>query len=82
MTIATDMLASYLAAEAAILAGKSIQFGGRAVTYENLSEIRKGRTEWERRVQAEQGQGQRGATFGGLSYGVARFDGGFGSERG
>jgi hypothetical protein len=74
MTIATDMLASYLAAEAAVLAGKSIQFAGRAMTHENLSEIRKGRVEWERRVEAESGRG--GATFGGLSYSVARFDGG------
>ncbi|RYE91745.1 MAG: hypothetical protein EOO78_29995 [Oxalobacteraceae bacterium] len=80
MTIATDMLASYLAAEAAVLAGKTVQFSGRTMTHENLSEIRKGRLEWERRVQAE--QGQRSATFGGLSYAAARFDGGFCNERG
>lgn len=73
MTIATDMLASYLAAEADVLSGKTIQFNGRTVTTENLAEIRKGRLEWERRVSAEAGGGR--PTFGGLSYSVARFDG-------
>jgi len=73
MSTATDMLASYLAAEAAVLSGKTVQFNGRTLTSENLSEIRKGRIEWERRVAAETGGG--GPTIGGLSYSVARFDG-------
>jgi len=73
MTIATDMLASYLAAEAAVLTGKSVQFNGRTHTHEDLAEIRKGRMEWERRVTSE--SGNRGPTFGGLSFSVARFDG-------
>jgi len=73
MTIATDMLAAYLAAEAAVLTGKTVQFNGRTVSSENLLEIRKGRAEWERRVAAET---NRGARFGGLAYSVARFDGG------
>lgn len=73
MTTATDMLASYLAAEADVLSGKTIQFNGRTVTTENLAEIRKGRLEWERRVNAEAG-GKR-PSIGGLSYSVARFDG-------
>lgn len=73
MTIATDMLASYLAAEAAVLSGKTVQFNGRTLTQENLSEIRKGRLEWEKRVAAESGRG--GPSIGGLSYSVARFDG-------
>jgi len=74
MTTATDMLAAYLAAESAVISGKTVQFNGRTLTYENLSEIRKGRAEWERRVAAESGGG--GPTIGGLSYSVARFDGG------
>lgn len=74
MTTATDMLASYLAAEAAVLAGKSVQFKGRAHTYEDLAEIRKGRLEWERRVASE--SGARAPSIGGLSFSVARFDGG------
>lgn len=73
MTTATEMLAKYLAAEADVLSGKTIQFGGRTVTAENLAEIRKGRAEWERRVSAE--AGGKGPTIGGLSYSVARFDG-------
>jgi hypothetical protein len=72
MTIAKDMLAAYLAAEAAVLSGKTVQFNGRTHTQEDLAEIRKGRLEWERRVANETGGGQ--ATFGGLSYSVARFD--------
>ena len=73
MSTATDMLASYLAAEATVLSGQTVQFNGRTVTTENLAEIRKGRVEWERRVAAE--SGTRGATIGGLSFSVARFDG-------
>lgn len=72
MTIATDMLARYLEAEAAVLSGKSIAFNGRTLTSENLSEIRAGRAEWERRAAAE--QVAKGPTIGGLSYSVARFD--------
>jgi hypothetical protein len=73
MTIATDMLAKYLAAEADVLSGKTIQFNGRTYTSENLADIRKGRKEWESRVAAE--SGKTGPTIGGLSYSVARFDG-------
>jgi hypothetical protein len=72
MTIATDMLAAYLAAESAILLGKTVQFQGRTVGFESLAEIRKGRAEWERRVATER---NGGAAFGGLSFSVARFDG-------
>lgn len=71
MTTSTDMLAKYLEAEAAVLSGKTVSFGGRTLSSENLLEIRKGRAEWERRVAAEQ---NTGASIGGLSYSVARFD--------
>lgn len=71
MSIATEMVAKYLEAEAALLLGKSVSFNDRTLTSENLAEIRKGRQEWERRAAAES---NRGATFGGLSYSVARFD--------
>lgn len=71
MSIATDMVAKYLEAEAALLLGKSVSFGGRTLSSENLAEIRKGRQEWERRAAAE---ANGGATISGLSYSVARFD--------
>lgn len=75
MTIATEMLAKYMAAEADILLGKTVSFstasGPRTLGYENLADIRKGRIEWERRVAAER-SGRRGS---GLSFSVARFDG-------
>lgn len=71
MSIATEMVAKYLEAEAALLLGKSVSFGGRTLSSENLAEIRKGRQEWERRAAAE---GKGGANIGGLSYSVARFD--------
>ncbi|MDO1474673.1 hypothetical protein [Comamonas thiooxydans] len=71
MSTATDMVAKYLEAEAALLLGKTVSFGGRTLTVENLDSIRKGRQEWERRAAAE----QRRSGVGGLSYSVARFDG-------
>ena len=46
------MLQAYTDAEIAVLSGKSITFNGQQMTYENLSEIRKGRQEWERRLAA------------------------------
>ncbi len=66
------MLAAYLDAEAAILSGKTVTFGGRTLSMENLNEIRKGRQEWERRAARE----SAGAvpSIGGLGYSVARFD--------
>lgn len=72
MTIATEMVAKYLEAETALLLGKTVSFGNRTLSAENLAEIRKGRQEWERRAQAEQ---NGGATIGGMSFSVARFDG-------
>lgn len=47
---ARDMLARYLAAEAEILDGKTVSFGGRTLTMVDLSEIQEGRREWERKV--------------------------------
>lgn len=71
MSIATEMVAKYMEAEAALLLGKSVSFNDRTLTSENLAEIRKGRQEWERRAASESA---RGPTIGGLSYSVARFD--------
>jgi hypothetical protein len=44
------MIQRYAEAEMAVLDGKSIKFNGQEMTMENLSEIRKGRQEWERRL--------------------------------
>lgn len=44
------MIQHYSQAETAVLEGKSIRFNGQEMTMENLSEIRKGRQEWERRL--------------------------------
>lgn len=54
MSTATDMRDLYLQAEQDILQhGKTTVFDGKTLAVENLSEIRKGRQEWERRVTAE-----------------------------
>lgn len=45
-----DMIRRYTEAEMAILQGKSIIFNGQQMTMENLSEIRRGRQEWERKL--------------------------------
>ncbi len=54
MSTATEMLAKYLAAEAALLVGKEVSFGDRRLRREDLAEIRAGRREWESRIAAEQ----------------------------
>jgi hypothetical protein len=54
------MLDKYLAAEAAVLDGKEIMFGGRKVVYADLPQIIAGRKEWERRVALEMRGGRPG----------------------
>jgi len=78
MTTATDMLAAYLAAESAILAGKEFRWAdGRHLRREDLVEIRKGRQEWEARVNAESASAAGQPTFGGRSFAVADLSGGY-----
>jgi len=75
MTTATDMLDKYLAAEQAILEGKSVEFKGRKLGYEDLAEIRAGRMEWESRVKSEQTPASlKSKQLGGLNVAQARFD--------
>jgi len=71
MATPSDMLDLYLQAEADILAyGQSNALEGRTLTTANLSEIRKGRQEWEERV-AAQGRAQAGGS--GISVRTATF---------
>lgn len=68
MSTATDMLAKYLAAEAAILGGQSYRWGDRQLTRADLSMVQAGRREWERKVATESRGGNVGvalANFGG-----------------
>ncbi len=74
MSNATTMLAQYLAAESALLQGKEITFEGRRLVRADLPDIRKGRQEWERRVEAERHATAGTPTVGGLGYSVARLD--------
>lgn len=74
MTIATDMLAKYLAAEQAILEGKEVRLGDRSLRMEDLPSVRAGRAEWERRVAAEQASAAGVRTVGGLTFFNARLD--------
>lgn len=77
MTTATDMLAAYLQAEAAILAGKEFTWSdGRRLRREDLAEIRKGRQEWENRVAGESAAAAGAPTIGGRSFTVADLSGG------
>ncbi|MEG0921341.1 MAG: hypothetical protein RSD57_13655 [Comamonas sp.] len=71
MSTATEMLAKYLQAESAVLGGQSITFNGRTVSRADLAEIRKGRQEWEKKAQAEEGAGT--PTIGGKGFAVATF---------
>lgn len=76
MTTATDMLAKYLAAEQAILEGKEARFGDRLLRMEDLAEIRKGRQEWESRVNSatRQAAGAGRNAIGGATFSVARLN--------
>lgn len=74
MSTATDMVAAYIAAETAILAGKEVRLQDRMVRREDLPEIRAGRREWEQRVAAEQASAARAPTIGGVRFSVARMD--------
>ena len=58
----------YNEAEMAVLQGKSITFNGQQMTMENLSEIRKGRQEWERKLSS-----LMSAVTGRPAYRLARF---------
>lgn len=73
MTTSAQMLAKYLEAEQAILAGKTISFQGRSMGMEDLTEIRKGRQEWEGRIAQERRGASCRPSIGGMSYSVARF---------
>jgi len=75
MTAASDMLAKYLAAEAAVLEGKEVSLGDRKLRMEDLPSIIAGRKEWEGRVAQEQRQAAGTPAFGGLSFAVANFGG-------
>lgn len=57
MTAAETMLEKYLEAEQKLLAGKSIQWQGRTLTFENLDIIQRGRREWSRIVEREKNRG-------------------------
>lgn len=54
MSLATDKLAEYLAAESAALKGHTVEIDGTRFTSEDLDQIQTGRRLWERRVAQEQ----------------------------
>lgn len=66
---ASEMVALYTAAEKAVLKGQSYMIRGRSLTRADLSEIRAGRLEWERRASAEQAHRSGGSSL----YSVADF---------
>jgi hypothetical protein len=49
---ADAQLASYLAAESAVLAGQSYELNGRKLTRANLAEIQSGIAIWDRRAKS------------------------------
>lgn len=53
MTTASDLLALYLEAEAAILRRQSYTIGDRTLTFANLGEVRRERERLEKRVASE-----------------------------
>lgn len=67
---AKQMVERYIEAEMAVLEGRSVTFNGRTLTMADLSQIREGRKEWERRLAAEEyaAKGQR------TGYSLATFE--------
>jgi hypothetical protein len=59
---AIQMVDLYLQAERNVLEGKTVTLAGKSYTYENLSEIRSGRQEWER-VKTRLSSNRRGPKF-------------------
>lgn len=60
-----QMIDAYMQAELDVLAGKSVVLNGKAFTTEDLGEIRKGRHEWEARLnQVNRPRGPKLARFG------------------
>jgi len=74
MTIATDMLAAYMAAEVAVLQGKEATIGDRKLRFEDLAEIRAGRKEWEAKASAELAGINRVPNIGGLRFSTIVLD--------
>lgn len=56
---AQKMVDFYIDAEVKVLAGQSVKFNGRELTRVDLKQIRDGRTEWERKLNAQR-RGRRG----------------------
>ncbi|MEQ5770013.1 hypothetical protein NFH98_20795 [Halomonas sp. H33-56] len=52
-----DMLNRYLEAEEEVLAGREVRMNGKSLTLADLSDIREGRREWERRVERQKAGG-------------------------
>lgn len=71
MSQAENMLAKYMAAEAALLEGKEVAFGDRRLRREDLAEIRAGRREWEQRVAREKASAAGASS---IRFSVARMD--------
>lgn len=75
MTTATDMLAKYMTAEAAVLEGKEVHLGDRRLRMEDLNMVQAGRREWERRVAQENASSAGAPTIGGIGFMLANFSG-------
>lgn len=75
MTLATEMLTKYLAAEAAILEGKEVSLGDRKLRMEDLSSVIAGRKEWEGKVALEKRVIAGAPSIGGMSFALANFGG-------
>lgn len=71
---ASEMLAKYLAAEAAVLQGQEVVWEGRRLSRADLEQIRAGRKEWEAKANAERLRKSGAPTIGGLGFSLARID--------
>lgn len=74
MSSASDLLATYIAAEKAILEGQSVRLGDRQLTLADLQSVQSERIRLERRVSDESASLAGRPSLGGLGFSVARLD--------
>jgi hypothetical protein len=73
MSQATDMLAAYILAEQQALIAVTVEGANRKVQMAQLEDIRKGRAEWQRAVNAETAAAAGAPTIGGMAFSQASF---------
>jgi len=63
MSTASEMIALYNEAEKKVLKGQAYSIDGTSYTRANLTELRKGRQEWENKLRQEESKSKGGSNM-------------------